>query len=286
MRALADYVHAKGGLKLGTYNDMGTATCGKYPGECKDEQCTLPGYMDVDAATYADWGIDSLKMDGCNSIHSKAILDPAYIHMGDALNRTGRPVLYSCSWPDYIRTDGNSSELVDYAKTASHCNIWRMYNDIQDSWDSVQDIVDWVGDNAASNGMAEASGPGHFNDPDMLIIGNFALSVDQAKAQMALWSMMAAPLLMGNDLRNLDPEMKAILLAPEVIRVDQDPAGKMGRRVFQTKDQCIAHDVWARSLSNGDTAVTIWNRGYCGTHSQHSFNWTTVGLPAGKPMPT
>ena len=66
--------------------------------------------------------------------------------------------------------------------------------------------------------------------------------------------------------------------------MDQDPAGKMGRRVFQTKDQCIAHDVWARSLSNGDTAVTIWNRGYCGTHSQHSFNWTTVGLPAGKPM--
>ena len=301
MRGLADYVHAKGGLKLGTYNDMGTATsdttlpsnvlkdmgtgtCGKYPGECKDEQCTLPGYMDVDAATYAEWGIDSLKMDGCNSIHSKAILDPAYVHMGDALNRTGRPVLYSCSWPDYIRTDGNASELVDYGKTASHCNIWRMYNDIQDSWESVQDIADWVGDNAASNGMVEASGPGHFNDPDMLIIGNFALSVDQAKAQMALWSMMAAPLLMGNDLRSLDPEMKEILLAPEVIRVDQDPAGKMGTRVFQTKDQCVAHDVWARSLSNGDTAVTIWNRGSCGTHSQHSFNWTTVGLPANKPL--
>jgi len=106
---------------------MGTGTCGKYPGECKDEVCTLPGYMTVDAATYAGWGIDSLKMDGCNSIHTHAILDPAYEFMGDALNKTGRPVLYSCSWPDYIRSiapPGNNT--VDYKTTAEHCNIWRM----------------------------------------------------------------------------------------------------------------------------------------------------------------
>lgn len=103
MRALADYVHSLG-LKLGTYNDMGTETCGGYPGECKDESCSLPGYMGVDAATYAGWGIDSLKMDGCHSVHTHGVLDPAYRCMGEALNRTGRPVLYSCSWPDYIRT--------------------------------------------------------------------------------------------------------------------------------------------------------------------------------------
>jgi hypothetical protein len=127
MKGLADYVHSKG-LKLGTYNDMGTSTCGKYPGECKDTHCTLPGYMTVDAQTYADWGIDSLKMDGCNSVHTHAILDPAYIFMGDSMNKTGRPILYSCSWPDYIRS---IPATVDYANTAAHCNIWRMYGDIQ-----------------------------------------------------------------------------------------------------------------------------------------------------------
>jgi alpha-N-acetylgalactosaminidase len=124
MKQLADYAHSKG-ISLGTYNDMGTLTCGKYPGECKDEQCTLPGYMSVDAQTYAGWGIDSLKMDGCNSIHTTQILDAAYIFMGHALNKTGRPILYSCSWPDYIRT-APANLTVNYTQTAEHCNIWRM----------------------------------------------------------------------------------------------------------------------------------------------------------------
>ena len=123
VKALAAYGHTKG-LYLGTYNDMGTKTCGGYPGECKDELCTLPGYIDVDAATYAEWGIDSLKMDGCNSVHSHTVLDQAYEHMGAALNKTGRPVMYSCSWPDYIRTiapPGNRT--VDYPATARACNM-------------------------------------------------------------------------------------------------------------------------------------------------------------------
>ena len=99
-----------------------------------------------------------------------------------ALNKTGRPVLYSCSWPDYIRTNSSGTGPVDYRNTAAHCNLWRMYNDIQDSWASVTDIIDWVGDNAPTNGMLDAAGPGAWNDPDMLIIGNFALSVEQSKA--------------------------------------------------------------------------------------------------------
>ena len=109
------------GLKLGTYNDMGTLTCGKYPGECIDEVCTLPGHMSADAETYAGWGIDSLKMDGCNSIHTHEILDPAYEFMGEAMNKTGRPILYSCSWPDYIRTNKSLAHGVDYDTTAKHC---------------------------------------------------------------------------------------------------------------------------------------------------------------------
>ena len=142
--------------------------------------------MTTDAETYAGWGIDSLKMDGCNSHHTHEILDPAYIFMGDALNKTERPFLYSCSRPDYIRTNSSGTGPVDYRNTAAHCNLWRMYNDIQDSWESVTDIIDWVGDNAPTNGMLDAAGPGAWNDPDMLIIGNFALSVEQSKAQMAL----------------------------------------------------------------------------------------------------
>jgi len=280
MAALAAYVHSKG-LRLGTYNDMGTLTCGRYPGECKDEQCSLPGYMTLDAQTYASWGIDSLKMDGCNSVHTAAILDPAYEFMGAALNKTGRPVLYSCSWPDYIRT---AYLPVNYSLTAQTCNIWRMYNDIQDSWDSVTGIVDWVGDNAPLNGMLEAAGPGHFNDPDMLIIGNFGLSEAQSRAQMALWCTMAAPLLMGNDLRKLAPPMKAILQAPEVIAVDQDALGKQGRRVAQDKSFCGAYDVWAKPLAGGDLAVVLWNRGVCGTHRQLTVSWASLSLPAGQPM--
>ena len=106
-------------------------------------------------------------MDGCNSVHTKEILDPAYIFMGSELNKTGRPVMYSCSWPDYIRTSPFNL-TVNYSKTAEHCNIWRMYSDIQDSWASVTDIVDWVGNNAPTNGMLQAAGPGHFNDPDII----------------------------------------------------------------------------------------------------------------------
>jgi len=281
MKALADYAHRQG-VGLGTYNDLGTKTCGGYPGECKDEECTIPGYMAVDMRTYADWGIDGLKMDGCNSIHSYEVLDPAYIFIGEQLNRTGRPFLYSCSWPDYIR----SAQLtVNYSKTAEHCNLWRMYDDIQDSWGSVTDIIDWVGDNAPKGSpMQRVAGPGGWNDPDMLIIGNYALSVDQARTQMALWCIMAAPLLMGNDLRNLDSKMKEILLNAEVIAVNQDALGVQGWRVGQSKDFCHEHDVWMKPLSGGDVAVALWFRSFCGTHEQVSFTWGDVELDADQPM--
>ena len=116
------------------------------------------------------------------------------------LNNSGREMIYSCSWPDYIRFAGIT---VNYTDIAEHCNIWRMYNDVQDDWGSVLNIIDWVGDNQET--LINAAGPGHFNDPDSLMIGNFALSYTQAESQMALYSIMAAPLLMGNDLRNLDP---------------------------------------------------------------------------------
>jgi alpha-N-acetylgalactosaminidase len=273
MKSLSDYLHSKN-LKLGTYNDMGTKTCGGYPGECKDENCTLPGYMSIDADTYAGWGIDSLKMDGCNSVHTEAILNPAYEFLGSQLNKTGRPILYSCSWPDYLRVVGID---VNYTMIAEHCNIWRMFDDIQDSFDSVTSIVDWVGDN--QDVLSANQGPGAFNDPDMLIIGNYGLSLDQSRAQFALWSIMAAPLLMGNDLRNLAPEFAEILQNKEIIAVDQDSLGKMGKRVVHTSNICTATDVWIKPLQNGDFAVVMWNRGVCGSPREVTLNWSDISLP-------
>ena len=132
--------------------------------------------------------------------------------------------------------------------------------------------------------MLQAAGPGNWNDPDMLIIGNFALSHTQAEAQMALWCIMAAPLMMGNDLRNLDPGMKAILLAPEVIAVDQDLLGVQGQRAYKQTDFCAGHDIWTKPLAGGDLAVVLWNRGQCGTHSVIEADWATLGLPVAQPM--
>jgi alpha-N-acetylgalactosaminidase len=237
--------------------------------------------MNVDAQTYAGWGIDSLKMDGCNAINSHEVMDPAYKYMGKALNTSGRPVMYSCSWPFYVGS-------LNWSVTAATCNMWRIYADIEDSWRSVQGIIDWMGDYSGNrthpSPWRAAAGPGSWNDPDALIIGNFALSRTQAETQMAMWSIMAAPLLMGNDLRNLDPEMKAILLADEVIAVDQDPLGKQGCRVFHAPCDpsgscgCCAGDVWMRELAGGDLAVVLWNRGEDGTHRQVTATWHDLGI--------
>jgi|EP00505_MAST-04D_sp_SCG-Rhode-Island_P003702 alpha-N-acetylgalactosaminidase len=281
MKALADYVHGKG-LQLGIYNDMGTKTCGGYPGECKDKNCSLPGYMGVDAEVYAQWGIDSIKVDGCNVFQTSDVLSRGYRFFGDQLNRTGRPIMYSCSWPDYIRLN---REPVNYTLIGDTCNMWRMYDDIQDSWESVLGIIDWVGNNGGKGSpMQVTAGPGRWNDPDMLIIGNYALSETQARSQLALWCIMAAPLMMGNDLRHLAPNMKEILTNKEALAVDQDPLGVQGWRVAQDTGLCTAHDVWMKPLSNGDVAVVLFNRGVCGTHTKLNFSWELVELPAAKAM--
>jgi alpha-N-acetylgalactosaminidase len=214
-------------------------------------------------------------MDGCNSVHTQEILDRGYKYFGKQLNNSGRQMIYSCSWPDYIRLAGIT---VNYTDIGEHCNIWRMYNDVQDDWGSVLNIIDWVGDNQEV--LIQAAGPGHFNDPDSLIIGNFALSVTQAESQMALYSIMAAPLLMGNDLRNLDPKYKAILLSKEVIAINQDPLGIQGRRLVHTP-ACGGnnyYDVWSKPLYNGDLAVLFWNRCPYGVPEKMTVDWKTLGI--------
>eukprot|EP00058_Branchiostoma_floridae_P015500 XP_002600988.1 hypothetical protein BRAFLDRAFT_232493 [Branchiostoma floridae] len=242
IKKLADYVHSKG-LKLGIYLDFGTHTCGGYPGSIK--------YLQKDAETIAGWGIDMLKMDGCYANVSD--MSWGYPDMEMYMNKTGRPILFSCSWPAYA--GGIKVDLVDYSVLAKHCNAWRNYDDIQDSWDSVTHIIDWFGDN--QDVLAPAAGPGHWNDPDMLIVGDYSLSYEESKAQVAMWAILAAPLFMSNDLRSISPEARSILMNKEVIRISQDSLGMQGRRVIKVYDKI---EVWLREIEYASYGVAFLNR--------------------------
>jgi len=269
--ALADYVHKKG-LKLGIYGDYGTYTCGGYPGSL--------GYLELDAQTFADWGVDSLKLDGCN-----ANLDDypyGYPNMSLALNATGRPIMYACSWPAYWESSGRLNQT-DFARIAQYCNYWRNYDDINDNWDSVADIIEWWGNNQEL--ISVHSGPGGFNDPDMILCGDFALSIYECRAQFALWSIWSAPLLMSVDLRNMDPAAKAVVTNKAVIAIDQDALGKQGLRVdtfgCDSNGHNCAQQVWAKPLANGDIAVVLYNRENYGMPAKITAKWEKIGAPAG-----
>lgn len=241
IRALADYIHAKG-LKFGIYGDYGTMTCAGYPGN--------KYHLEIDAETYANWTVDYFKMDGCYSDIKE--YDTAYPEMGFWLNRTGRPILYSCSWPAY--QEGRMKP--DYVKIAKYCNIWRNYNDIDDSWDSVRSIIDFYGDDKTH--FVEVAGPGNFNDPDMVIIGNYGLSWEQQRTQMALWSIMASPLIMSVDLRTIKPEPRALLQNRGAIAINQDVLGIQGRRIKKLGRM----EVWTRPIApRGSWAFVLYNSG-------------------------
>ncbi|XP_006210333.1 alpha-galactosidase A [Vicugna pacos] len=239
IRHLADFVHSKG-LKLGIYADAGNKTCAGYPGSY--------GYYDIDAKTFADWGVDLLKFDGCYCDSVKHLAD-GYKQMSLALNRTGRSIVYSCEWPLYAWPFVKPN----YTEIRQYCNHWRNSADIYDSWQSVRSILDWTSSNQES--VVPAAGPGGWNDPDMLVIGNFGLSQDQQVTQMALWAIMAAPLFMSNDLRHISPEAKGLLQNKDVIAINQDPLGKQGYRLRKSDN----FEVWERPLSNLAWAVAVVN---------------------------
>ncbi|ESO93810.1 hypothetical protein LOTGIDRAFT_209340 [Lottia gigantea] len=235
IKALADYVHNKG-LKLGIYGDFGTFTCGGYPGS--------EFYMELDAQTFADWGIDSLKLDGCYARISD--MPFGYPVMELYLNQTGRPILYSCSWPAYTAHP-------NYPAIAKSCNIWRNYGDIQDSYSSLASIIEFYGKNEGN--FSEVAGPGRFNDPDMLIIGDFSLSYYQQRLQMVMWAIMASPLYMSNDLRQVPEQSKEILQNKNVIAINQDPLGIQGKRVDKVND----YEIWVRPLAKSNYAFAAIN---------------------------
>jgi alpha-galactosidase len=257
IKALADYVHARG-LKFGIYSDAGRKTCGGRPGS--------QGHEYQDALTYARWGVDYLKYDWCSTGVRNA--EEAYALMSDAIRAAGRPMLLSiCEW-------GNNRPWEWGAKIG---NMWRTTGDIRDAWAGpvtyslgMMDIVD------KNEPLYPFAGPGHWNDPDMLEVGNGGMTDTEYRAHFSLWAMMAAPLIAGNDVAKMDAATRAILLNADVIAVDQDALGMQGRRVRDDGDQ----EVWARPLADGSRAVLLLNRGTAAA-AEIAVAWPEIGYTAG-----
>lgn len=256
MKAVADYVHSKG-LKFGLYSDAGRKTCGGRPGS--------QGYEYQDALQYARWGVDYLKYDWCNTGTRNA--QEAYTLMADALRATGRDIVFSlCEW-------GNQ-QLWLWGKTVG--NLWRTTGDIYDKWEGkrtyslgVMNIVD------INEPLWPYAGPGHWNDPDMLEVGNGGMTDTEYRSHFSLWAIMAAPLIAGNDLSTMDEATKRILLNREVIAINQDPLGVQGRRISKDGDR----EVWVKPLSGGGRAVLLLNRGT--QPVQIAVDWSQLDYPAG-----
>jgi alpha-galactosidase len=254
MKALADYVHSKG-LKIGIYSGPGTKTCGHYAASL--------GHEEQDAKMYA---IDYLKYDLCSfysdvmekqAPHDKAaqmkLMIAAYEKMGKALQATGRPIVYSlCQY--------GWDSVWEWAPALGG-NSWRTTGDIDPHWDRIYSIV------SQQEGLEAYAGPGHWNDPDMLEVGNGKLSLAENRSHFSWWALLAAPLLAGNDLPNMKPEIKAILTNHDVIAINQDALGKQGGRIYSDGEV----EVWTRQLSGGALAVGIFNVG-SDRYSTHPFH--------------
>ncbi len=253
MKALADYVHSKG-LKFGLYSDAGRKTCQGRPGG--------RGYEFQDARTYAAWGVDYLKYDWC--YHGTQNAPASYELMRDALRASGRPIVFSlCEW--------GSNQPWIWAGTVGQ--LWRTTGDISDDWNSWTHILD------LQVGLDRFARPGHWNDPDMLEVGNGGMTAGEYRAHFSMWAMLAAPLIAGNDLRSMTPEIRDILTNREIIAVDQDRLGKEGTRVRDDGDQ----EVWVKPMADGSRAVALLNRG--AQDATIAVSWKELGMPADHAAP-
>jgi len=252
MKALADYIHSKG-LKIGIYSDAGNKTCGGRPAS--------RGHEYQDAIMYAKWGIDYLKYDWCDTEGLKA--EGAYTTMRDALFAAGHPIVFSlCEW-------GNNKPWL-WAKDVGH--LWRTTGDITNCFDCVNDHGSWKAWGVMQildmqEGLRQYAGPGHWNDPDMMEVGN-GLTPNENRAHFSMWCMLAAPLIAGNDIQNMDAETKAVLTNKDVIAVNQDSLGIEGFKYRASG----GIEIWFKPLVKGDWAMCVLNRG---KESQKiSFDWT------------
>ena len=261
MKALADYVHSKG-LKFGLYSDAGSKTCAGRPGS--------QGHEYQDALQYARWGVDYLKYDWCST--EKRNAEEAYSTMSNALLSTGRPIVFSiCEW----------GTAKPWLWGAGIGNLWRTTPDINDVWSIHKKLPN--GDCCERLGFLELldmqvglesfAGPGHWNDPDMMEVGNGGMTIAEYRAHFSFWALLAAPLIAGNDVRSMSPEIKEILTNSEVIAVNQDKLGRQGHRVAKSGDL----EVWSKGLSDGTRAVILFNRGPL--ESDVRVSWDQIGYP-------
>ncbi|MBG6137660.1 NPCBM/NEW2 domain-containing protein [Longispora fulva] len=251
IKAVADYVHAKG-LKFGLYTSAGTKTCNGADG--------FPGGLDheqQDANLFASWGVDYLKYDNCNNQGVDAQV--RYKRMRDALQATGRPIAYSiCEW-------GRSDPKV-WTWGEPVGNLWRTTGDISDTWSSM------IGKAHANDDLARYAGPGHWNDPDMLEVGNGGMTDTEYRTHFSLWAVMAAPLLIGSDIRTASAATLAILTNTDVIAVDQDVLGAQATVVSSSAGLVV----YSKPLANGDRAVALLNE--TGASATVSTTAAAVGL--------
>ncbi|HKW19214.1 MAG TPA: glycoside hydrolase family 27 protein [Terriglobales bacterium] len=261
MKAVADYVHSVG-LKFGIYSDAGSRTCAGRPGGL--------GHEYQDAVTYASWGVDYLKYDWCHTSTQDA--KASYANIRAALDASGRPIVLSiCEW-------GKNQPWL-WGKEVGG-NLWRTTDDIKDRWGGKEK---WPNGGCCSNGvlaildeqvgLESYAGPGHWNDPDMLEVGNGGMTTTEYRSHFSLWAILAAPLIAGNDLRSMSPEIHDILTNKEVIAVDQDPLGREGRRVAKAGDL----EVWAKQMQDGSRVVILLNRG--SASHEITANWEEIGYP-------
>ena len=252
MKALADYVHSKG-LKIGLYSSPGPKTCAGYEGSY--------GHEEQDARTYAEWGFDYLKYDWCSAsrIYKDEEMQAVYQKMGDALLHARRPIVFSlCQY-------GRADVWTWGSKVGG--NLWRTTGDISDRWASMSKI------GFSQFDISPYIRPGHWNDPDMLEIGNGGMTADEYRTHMSLWSLLAAPLLAGNDLRSMTDETKSILMNKEVIEIDQDPEANPARRLSDPRATGV---IVTRLLHGGSVAVGLFN--LADQPQTIDVKWDNIGL--------
>jgi alpha-galactosidase len=268
LKALGDYLHGKG-FKFGIHNCAGTRTCADFPGG--------RGHEYQDALKYASWGIDYLKYDWCN--HGTADARETYKTMRDALHAAGRPIVFSlCEW--------GQNKPWEWAKDVGH--LWRTTGDIMAGYDSMQRwehgwkvILDLQYSlvqpaDGQNNGIGQYAGPDHWNDPDMLEVGNKGLTLAESRAHFSLWCIIAAPLIAGNDVRHMSKDAHDILTDKEVIAIDQDALGKEGWRFLAE----TGREIWVRELSGGDWAICVLNSGT--TAADLTTDFSALGILKGE----
>lgn len=261
IKALADYIHSLG-LKFGIYSDAGSKTCEGRPGSL--------GHEYQDARQYAAWEVDYLKYDWCNATTQDA--RASYALMRNALDATGRPIVLSiCEW-------GKHQPWLWGREVGG--NLWRATGDIQDRWGEKKE---WKPGDCCSYGVTAIideladlysyAGPGHWNDPDMLEVGNGGMTDTEYRSHFSFWALLAAPLIAGNDLRIMRPAIREILINKEVIAINQDPLGRQGQRVRKDSDR----EVWSKQLADGSRAVILFNRAEA--EQNIVVTWEDIGYP-------